>query len=254
LVGPSHGTLTLGLPLLLVLSPAQLRAVVAHELGHSSGNHGRFSGWIYRLSRVWSRLIAPDSEGRRAASPLLDGFFHRFAPFFAAYTFVLQRENEYAADRCSVEITSARDAAEALVRVRVAGAYLDNDSWLLEDAAAERDVVTRKDSFVPHELSREEADEIRGQLAQVKEVQAAYLVRKTVRHLPERPLLVLGVVPKKKLLQTDPERDRDRLRAEVWDAVSAPHDLWILVLSGDDAWARKPLEAVPGAEICRKPR
>ena len=50
-VGWQKNYLFLGLPLMQSLSPEQFRAILAHELGHLSGNHSRFSGWIYQLRR-----------------------------------------------------------------------------------------------------------------------------------------------------------------------------------------------------------
>jgi Zn-dependent protease with chaperone function len=47
--------LVVGLPLMKALTPAEFRGVLAHEFGHLSGNHGRFSGWIYRLRQ--SRIL-----------------------------------------------------------------------------------------------------------------------------------------------------------------------------------------------------
>jgi Zn-dependent protease with chaperone function len=49
--------LILGLPMLHALSPDEFKAVLAHEFGHLSGNHGRFSGWIYRVRATWYRLL-----------------------------------------------------------------------------------------------------------------------------------------------------------------------------------------------------
>jgi len=44
ILGLQRNTLILGLPLMLALSPEEMRAVLAHEAGHLSGNHGRFGG------------------------------------------------------------------------------------------------------------------------------------------------------------------------------------------------------------------
>lgn len=44
-LGWQKNTLFLGLELMLSLTPNQVRGVVAHELGHLSGNHSKFSGW-----------------------------------------------------------------------------------------------------------------------------------------------------------------------------------------------------------------
>src|SRR6185503_13477577 len=49
--------LIVGLPLLQALSPQEFRAVLAHEFGHLSGRHGKFSGWIYRQRESWIQIL-----------------------------------------------------------------------------------------------------------------------------------------------------------------------------------------------------
>lgn len=48
--------LVLGLPLMQALSPEQFEAVLAHEFGHVSRSHGRFTAWIYRIRKTWIQL------------------------------------------------------------------------------------------------------------------------------------------------------------------------------------------------------
>lgn len=48
-LGWHRNTLVLGIELLMVLSPSEAKAVLAHELGHLSGRHNRFSAWIYSV-------------------------------------------------------------------------------------------------------------------------------------------------------------------------------------------------------------
>jgi Zn-dependent protease with chaperone function len=50
-------TLVLGYPLLATLSVDQMRAVIAHELGHMTHAHGRFSSWVHRTRLSWVRLL-----------------------------------------------------------------------------------------------------------------------------------------------------------------------------------------------------
>src|SRR4051794_19962412 len=45
--GPRTNYLIIGLPLLMVMTPEQIRVVLAHELGHVRGRHNSFSSWIY---------------------------------------------------------------------------------------------------------------------------------------------------------------------------------------------------------------
>src|SRR5204863_6486857 len=60
---PYRGYLVLGLPLLELLSPAELRAVLAHELVHLSRRHGRFDAWAYRVRGAGVRVHVAMGEG-----------------------------------------------------------------------------------------------------------------------------------------------------------------------------------------------
>lgn len=127
LFGWSQSYLVLGLPLLQALSPEQFKAVLAHEFGHLSGNHSRFSAWIYRVRRTWGTILEQLSgEGQ---SWLFTSFFNWYVPFFSAYSFVLARANEYEADRCARELTSAETTAAALVTVDLRTQLLDRTFW-----------------------------------------------------------------------------------------------------------------------------
>jgi Zn-dependent protease with chaperone function len=50
-------TLILGVPLLRMLNADETKAVIAHELGHFSRNHGRLGHWIYRVRAKWDRYL-----------------------------------------------------------------------------------------------------------------------------------------------------------------------------------------------------
>lgn len=119
--------LMIGLPLMMTLSPEEFRAVIAHELGHLSGNHSKFATWIYRVRMSWFRLVGQLDQGK--TSFLVRRFFNWFVPYFGAYSFVLARMNEYEADRASAEVAGAQTAGRALARVHVAGDHLSETFW-----------------------------------------------------------------------------------------------------------------------------
>jgi len=48
LFGGAVNSLSIGLPLLMMLDRRRLLSVLAHEYGHLRGNHGKLSAWIYR--------------------------------------------------------------------------------------------------------------------------------------------------------------------------------------------------------------
>jgi Zn-dependent protease with chaperone function len=110
--------LILGLPLMQSLSPEQFRATLAHELGHLSGNDSQFAGWIYRVRQMWERLTADRHV-------LFYSFFRWYEPVFKAYSFVLVRDREYAADDWARRITGRETAAQDLIQTYVSYSYLE---------------------------------------------------------------------------------------------------------------------------------
>lgn len=128
-LGWHRNTLAIGLELMLVLDREEMRAVLAHELGHLSGNHSRFAGWIYRVRRTWSNLMVKFQEQGAWGGFVIEKFFNWYVPRFDAYSFALRRLNEYEADATSAELTTADAAARALVKINVFGGYLNQTYW-----------------------------------------------------------------------------------------------------------------------------
>jgi Zn-dependent protease with chaperone function len=129
LFGWHRNELVLGLPLLKALTPAQLEAVLAHELGHLAGGHAARGNRYYRLRLGWARLHEAMTATRHWGSFAVRPFFDWYAPYFAAYAFPLARMQEYEADATSAALTSTRAVAEALTSVSVVGSYLGEQYW-----------------------------------------------------------------------------------------------------------------------------
>ena len=127
--GWPEGLLHLGLPLMQALSPAEFRGVLAHEMGHLSGNHGRITGWVYRIRQTWSRLLERLEAEQRWGSSIFTRFFKWYAPLLNAYSFVLARAQEYEADKCAAAVVGRDTAASMLVSVAVRGRFIDQEFW-----------------------------------------------------------------------------------------------------------------------------
>ena len=128
-LGWQENYLVLGLPLLQFLPPEEFKAVLAHEMGHLVGAHGRFGVWIYRQRRSWLSLLE-----RLEAEKKLEGFvflsFSRwYAPLFNAHTFVMARAHEYHADQLSARVTSPEVAADALSRMQLGSRWIAQEFW-----------------------------------------------------------------------------------------------------------------------------
>lgn len=141
LFGWPKNYLILGLPLLQALSPEQFRAVLAHEIGHLSGRHGRFTGWIYQVRRAWFQLLVQLEQNESWGQFIFTGFFNWYAPYFSAYTFVLARAQEYEADRDAAIVAGHENLASALVKVEIAGRLTQEDFYpnLMERARTEKE-------------------------------------------------------------------------------------------------------------------
>ena len=72
------------------LSAPQFTAVLAHEYGHLSGAHSRFSAWIYRIRRTWAQIVEGLEKRDNWGITLFSKFFEWYIPFFNAYSFVLR--------------------------------------------------------------------------------------------------------------------------------------------------------------------
>ena len=110
--------LILGLPLLQSLSPEQFKSTLAHELGHLSGNDSKFAGWIYRVRYMWEQLTHDNDLF------ILQWFFRWYEPLIKAYSFVLVRDREYAADALAQRMTSQEVTASDLIQTYIYQYYL----------------------------------------------------------------------------------------------------------------------------------
>jgi Zn-dependent protease with chaperone function len=147
LFGGSRNLLLLGLPLMQALSAPELESVIAHEFGHLSGAHGRFGAWIYRLRAGWTRLLEALTQEQHWGAAVFKRFFDWYAPLFNAYSFVQARQQEYEADRVSVEAVGPDTAASALLRVNVQSDFLGEKFWPAVFKRAETDPVPALSPF-----------------------------------------------------------------------------------------------------------
>lgn len=125
----SRRYLLVGLPLLALVSREQFRAILAHEFGHLSGRHGRFTSWVYRIRSSWDAIQAQAKRSRNIFVRLLGWYLEWYVPVIHSNTFVLARRQEYEADRCAAELTSAEKTGEALVASDVYGEIFGDLYW-----------------------------------------------------------------------------------------------------------------------------
>ena len=109
--------------------------------------------------------------------------------------------------------------------------------------------MSRGDRFEPHNLAADEVEALRRDLAGYDGVETAYLVRKAISHLAERPFYVLAIVPRRHVFQLDAAEDDAKLRQQLEQNVTLPGEGTLLFLLGAERRHLKALRAVPAAEI-----
>lgn len=155
--------LLLGYPLMQALTPEQFRAVVAHEFGHLSGDHGRFASWIYRIRQTWIQLLEQFKKRRHRGAGIFTRFSEWYAPRFNAYSFVLARAHEYEADRAAANVTSNQIVAESLVALEMRQQFLMESFWpslwkqASENPEPPADAVTNVGRVLVNPLREEDA-------------------------------------------------------------------------------------------------
>jgi Zn-dependent protease with chaperone function len=149
--GWQRNYLLLGLPLMLTFTPAQFRAVLAHEFGHLGRRHGRFSCWIYRARVTWWRLLQEMTTRQHWASFVFTKFLAWYAPFFNAYSFVMAREQEYEADRNAARLVGPHGMKDSLASRAVVGGVLRESFWP-SLAQRNKETATPPDTYL-HDLA-----------------------------------------------------------------------------------------------------
>jgi Zn-dependent protease with chaperone function len=146
LVGPARTYLILGAPLLQLMTPTEARAVVAHEFGHLSREHGRMGALVYRLDQTLVRAV--QSIEATSRSGLFGMSFRIVASFyerFSTVTFAMRRGQEHEADAAAADATSAQSLASALCRLMAVSGPLQeywSDIWSRPRDTAENSTVS----------------------------------------------------------------------------------------------------------------
>lgn len=125
----SRNYLIIGLPFLMLVEPDQLRAAIAHELGHHSRRQSGLHNWIVKVDSTWNNALKILEKERRRSAVVIRKFFEFYIPILNANILVLRRENEMGADRASTEIANADTAARTLVGHIIRTRVLLNHYW-----------------------------------------------------------------------------------------------------------------------------
>lgn len=106
--------LYIGIPLLQTFTHAQLRFVLAHELGHYGGRHTALGPIVYRGQVALTAVIS-----RIGQESLVAGLFKAYYRLYLAVSGAVSRRQEVEADVIGAQLAGSTDAASALRELRV---------------------------------------------------------------------------------------------------------------------------------------
>jgi Zn-dependent protease with chaperone function len=133
---PGKRRMFIGAPLLIGLSPAQLDAVLAHELGHYSHQDTRLAGLVHRGRSSMTNTLRLYAKTSGAGS-LMFGVYRSYAENYLRTTQAISREQEHAADLAAARIAGRDNTASALRQIPALDAGFG--FYLTHYAAAGRD-------------------------------------------------------------------------------------------------------------------
>ena len=157
----SRNYLVLGLPYMNALSADELRAVVAHELGHLSRAHGRFGAFVYRVRETWFSLLQGLEARKSMWTGLVRRFFLWYVPYFNAYTLPLARAHEFEADAAAASAAGKEAAGVSLVKGSLAARWVHEAYWPGVFKRAADEPAPPQTAFAP--LGQEIAEAPRGE-------------------------------------------------------------------------------------------
>ncbi len=116
----SRRVMGLGLPLMHLLTRAQLRAVLAHEFGHYHGGDTKLGPWIYKtrgtIGRTLGALGGADGKGSLLQLPFL-----WYGKVFLRITHAISRRQEFVADDLAARVVGSQPLIHGLRTVHGAG-------------------------------------------------------------------------------------------------------------------------------------
>ncbi len=164
---------------------------------------------------------------------------------------LVERSIEFDANAISAGASALRDYHAR--HGRDADARLWHQRWrerqeLQQLAEAERSHIAAQDTFEPHGLADAQVAALRKQLAAVAGVRKAWLVRKRVQHLPERPHLVLGFTTTRWWSLASAKRTRET-QQRIADGVAFPVPAGVICVEGGNAGIGKKMRKIDGSRV-----
>jgi Zn-dependent protease with chaperone function len=119
-----HVTMTVGLPLLIVLDERAIRAIIAHEIAHTRLRHTSGGTNLYDVVTASENVLYYADPDRTITGRIAHALLHSLIEWLSAEYRALSRENELCADGDAAKQVGREEMARALVLTEGGGARL----------------------------------------------------------------------------------------------------------------------------------
>jgi hypothetical protein len=119
-----HVTMTVGLPLLIILDERAIRAIIAHEVAHARLRHTSGSTNLHDFIVASENVLHYADPDRAITGRVAHALLHSLLEWLEKEYRALSRENELGADAGAAEQVGRDEMARALVLTEAAGARL----------------------------------------------------------------------------------------------------------------------------------
>jgi len=146
MIFPTRKNLNLGIALINSVTVEELRAIIAHEMGHFSQRSMKIGSYVYNLNKVVYNLLYDDETMNKMAYNITSkvGFLSLFVGFALGivsgmrwtmakiYEFVnisymaLSREMEFHADSIAAKVAGSKAVGDSLLRIELSQSALSN--------------------------------------------------------------------------------------------------------------------------------
>lgn len=125
--------------------------------------------------------------------------------------------------------------------------HVERHEAITDQARAERARFTISDKLQPHGLTPDQVAAITAQLRELR-IYRAWLVQRVLKHMPERPQLVLGFRATKPLRWHSAARAEQQQR-QILSRIAFPHDVIVIAVDGDNVKFGRKLAKVKGSRL-----
>lgn len=119
-----HVTMTVGLPLLIILDERAIRAIIAHEVAHARLRHASGGTKLLDFIAASENVLYYADPDRTVTGRIARALLHSMLEWLEREYRALSRENELCADQGAADLVGRDEVARALVLVEACGARL----------------------------------------------------------------------------------------------------------------------------------